>query len=497
MSKKSIGTIIVDEDHSPNPTQFSFVLTKPEDEFRMQKGMFIVVPSEEGEVISVVNEVFKTNRYFSSPSAVRAYETSGKTLASIFPADRWEYIIAKAKPLGIITETGIQRLMYPVSPGETVYSPDKQTLTKFLGLQSAKGLNIGVIGQHELEVRLNLTRFLQKHAAILAISGAGKSYTVSVVIEELLLRQKEEGRVAIVLFDVHGEYKGMAADKSPFASSIEVFPAALIEFATNSLSGRQFAIYQPQMSSVQTRELSKITSKLYKEKTKQGITYTIEDILKELEKDDQINARSKEALIGWLYSLKGTRLFGQIENPNLEKILKPGKLIIFDLSEFTSLKLKQMIVSYILFRIFNLRKKQLVPPTTIILEEAHQFASESKLEMAIARPIIETIAREGRKFFTSLILVSQRPVKLSTTALSQCNTHIIMKILNPYDLDYIGKSSEGIDRATLGSITSLGVGEAVIVGNAVNHPISVKIRRRKTTTMETKNLEESAKSFDK
>ncbi|MCK4897085.1 MAG: ATP-binding protein, partial [Candidatus Heimdallarchaeota archaeon] len=350
------------------------------------------------------------------------------------------YIIAKAKPLGIITETGIQRLMYPVSPGETVYSPDKQTLTRFLGLQSTKGLNLGVIGQHELEVRLNLTRFLQKHAAILAISGAGKSYTVSVVIEELLLRKKEEGRVAIVLFDVHGEYTGMADDKSTFASSIEVFPAALIEFATNSLSGRQFAIYQPQMSSVQTRELSKITSKLYKEKTKQGITYTIEDILKELEKDDQINPRSKEALIGWLYSLNGTRLFGQIENPNLEEILKPGKLIIFDLSEFTSLKLKQMIVSYILFRIFNLRKKQLVPPTTIILEEAHQFASESKLEMAIARPIIETIAREGRKFFTSLILVSQRPVKLSTTALSQCNTHIIMKILNPYDLDYIGKS---------------------------------------------------------
>ncbi|MBY9000219.1 MAG: ATP-binding protein [Candidatus Heimdallarchaeota archaeon] len=497
MARKNIGTIIVDEDHSPNPSQFSFVLTKTEDEFRLQKGMFIAVPSEEGNVIAAVTELFKTNRYFSSPSAVRAYETSGKTLASIFPADRWEYIIAKAKPLGIMTEIGIQRLLYPVSPGETVFTPDKETLTKFLGLELTNGLNIGMIGQHELEVRLNLTKLLQKHAAILAISGAGKSYTVSVVIEELLSRKKEDGRVAVVLFDVHGEYKGMAHDSSPFASSIEVFPAALIEFATNSLSGRQFAIYEPLMSSVQTRELSKITSKLYKEKTKQGLTYTIQDILKEVENDDQINPRSKEALIGWLYSLNGTRLFGQIENPNIEKILKPGKLTIFDLSEFTSLKLKQMIVSYILFRIFDLRKKQKVPPTTIILEEAHQFASESKLEMAIARPIIETIAREGRKFFTSLILVSQRPVKLSTTALSQCNTHIIMKILNPYDLDFIGKSSEGIDRATLGSITTLGIGEAVIVGNAVNHPISVQIRKRKTTTMETKNLEESAKSFEK
>ncbi|MHA1259568.1 MAG: hypothetical protein ACTSRO_08005 [Candidatus Heimdallarchaeaceae archaeon] len=112
MTRKNIGTIIVDEDNTPNPTEFSFVLTKTEEEFRLQKGMYIIVPSEEGEVMAVVTNVYKTNRYFSSPSAVRAYETSGKTLASIFPADRWEHIIAKAKTLGIISEIGIQRLLY-------------------------------------------------------------------------------------------------------------------------------------------------------------------------------------------------------------------------------------------------------------------------------------------------------------------------------------------------------------------------------------------------
>jgi len=121
---------------------------------------------------------------------------------------------------------------------------------------------------------------------------------------------------------------------------------------------------------------------------------------------------------------------------------------------------------------------------------------EARLDRAISKSIIETIAREGRKFFTSIVLVSQRPVKLSTTALSQCNTHVIMRILNPYDLDYIGRSSEGIDRSTMNSITSLGVGEAIIVGNAVNHPIFVRVRKRKTTTMETESLEESAKNFE-
>jgi len=497
MSKVSIGTIIVDEDNTPNPSEFNFVLTKTEDEFRLQKGMYVVVPTEEGQVIGSISELYKTNRYFSSPSAVRAYETSGKTLASIFPADRWEHIIAKTKTLGIITEIGIQRLLFPVSPGETVYVPDKDTLIDFLGLEKTNGLHIGKIDQHDLEVNLNLTRLLQKHAAILAISGAGKSYTVSVLLEELLSRKSEQGRVGIVLFDVHGEYVGFGDEKSPFYKDVNIFPGALVQFATPAISARQFAIYEPQITPAQSRELFRINGKFYKERIKQGQSYVIADIIAELEKDEQINQRSKEALIGWLYNLESTKLFGAAENPPLQEIIQPGKVTIFDLSDFTSIKLKQMIVCYILYRIFDMRKKNEIPPTTVILEEAHQFTPEARQELAISKSIVETIAREGRKFFTSLVLVSQRPVKLSTTALSQCNTHIIMKLLNPYDLDFVGRSSEGIDRSTLNSITSLGVGEAIIVGNAVNHPIFIKVRTRKIKTLETKSLEESAKSYEK
>ena len=381
MSKKNIGTVIVDEDNSPNPEQFSFVLTKTEEEFQLQKGMYVVVPTEDGEVLASVSELYKTNRYFSSPSAVRAYQTSGKTLASIFPADRWEYIIAKAKPLGIITEIGIQRLLFPVSPGENVSIPDNDTLIEFLGLEKDNGLNIGMIEQHDLTVKLNLTRFLQKHAAILAISGAGKSYTVSVLLEELLSRKAEQGRVAIVLFDVHGEYKGFGDDKSPFRKYVNVFPGGLVQFATSSMSARQFAIYEPQITTAQIRDLSKVLSKFYHEKIKQGERYIISDIIEELENNEKMNPRSKEALIGWLYTLDGTRLFGAAENPDLKSILKPGKITIFDLSDFTSIKLKQMMVSYILFRIFDMRKKKEVPPTTVILEESHQFCLSEDTEI--------------------------------------------------------------------------------------------------------------------
>ena len=100
------------------------------------------------------------------------------------------------------------------------------------------------------------------------------------------------------------------------------------------------------------------------------------------------------------------------------------------------------------------------------------------------KSIIQKIAREGRKFHASLCLISQRPIQLSTTALSQCNTHIILRVTNPYDLEHIGKSSEGLTRDVMDTISSLRVGEALIVGEAVNYPLFVRVRPRQSRPSE-------------
>ena len=104
---------------------------------------------------------------------------------------------------------------------------------------------------------------------------------------------------------------------------------------------------------------------------------------------------------------------------------------------------------------------------------------------------------EERKFGASLGLISQRPVQLSTTALSQASTHIIMKVTNPYDLEHIGESCEGIDRSMQNSITTLRVGEALVVGEAVNFPVFFKVRRRKSRkSSKGESIEVIAKRFE-
>ena len=487
----NIGTVITTYE-SPTPSIFHFVLIdqKSTSKIPIRKGQYCMLDSEEGRIIAQVVGLLKTNRYYSHPQSVREYERN-QSLSSIFPVDRWEYIMAEARSLGMYRDSGIfEGVSFPVSPGEKVYLADPQTLTEFLGLDE-KGLLIGHLMHHDIPVNLNMTRLLQKHVAILAMSGAGKSYFSSVLAEELLTRKPEQGRPFVIIVDVHGEYIHLADDEL-LKDKINVIRSPYVQIATPLLSSGLIAELQPNITPAQVRELNRIITSMKKAKR----PYTLADIINEIKEDTEIKTQTKDALAGWLFVLEDTNLFGYTENPDLTKIAALGKAMIIDLSETLSLVKKQLIVTYLARRLFYLRKDDLIPPFVMVLEEAHQFCPEARLAKAISRPVLETIAREGRKFYASLCLISQRPVRLSTTVLSQCNTHIIMKITNPHDLRHIAESSEGIDRSVLDEITSLNVGSALIVGSAVNRPIFVKVRKRMTKEPEFgMSLEEATRKF--
>jgi DNA helicase HerA-like ATPase len=495
-----LGTIIT-SNYPPSPTtsNFSFVITNNEP-IPVRKGQFVQVNTEDGLLLGMVQEILKTNRFYSHAEYVKEYERGGQPLTSIFPCDRWDMLIANAKPLGVFTNGTFDKVSFPPSPGEKVYIADDEVLINLLGLDVENGLNLGNLRFHDVPVSLNMTKLLQKHLAILAMSGSGKSYLASVIIEELLLRKPESGRIAVVIIDVHGEYSSLANKPDTnsnfdFSDKVTVVRSPFIQFATPLVSSRWFGTFQPEMSPIQIRELGRIISEM--RKAYHGKSYSLMELLSHIESDSKIPQRTKEALLGWLYALEDTKLFGAEEAPDLETLVKPGHAVILDLSETTSLKKKQLIVTYIASRLFGLRRRGKIPPFTMILEEAHQFCPQARHELAISQNIIEQLAREGRKFYASLCLISQRPVRLSTTVLSQANTHIILRISNPNDLDTIKASSEMITSDTVGMISSLPVGEALIVGSAVNYPIFVKIRKRYTKESAYEaNLEKAAKTYE-
>jgi len=500
MTEKSseIGTVISSLE-SPNPSSLDFVVNKG----KVHRGQFVEMDFAEGTIIALVNDVYKTNRYFERADSVKEFESNGSAMSEQFPIAEWEYLVAKTKPLGYFSGPWIKRMTFPPSPGTRVRIASKENLQRFLNFDEKAGLLLGEVDHHSLPVKLSMSSLLKKHLAILALSGGGKSYFVSVLLEELLERKKDFGRIATIVFDPHGEYGNFALppkDKEckDYSGKTKLVKAQDIRIGVPKLSVGVVAGIIPGLSAPQKRDLGRILSEL-KKQMKEGLgPFDLNDLRDSILRDEAIKENSKGPLLGWLDSLHELRLFGKTDNPSIPDLIKPGQLTVIDLSDTINLKRKQVIVSYFAQRIFNERRSKRVPPFLMVVEEAHQFAPQmAKTETAISRNIIRTIAREGRKFGASLCLVSQRPVQLDTTALSQCNTHIILRITNPYDLKHIEESSEGLDRKSADMINSLRVGEALIVGEATHFPLFFKVRKRKSSESKHEiSLEKAALDFE-
>jgi len=494
---EEIGTVISTME-GPSPSNIDFVINKG----KVHRGQFVEMDFGKGTLIALVNDVQKTNRYFERADSVKEFEKNGSAMSEQFPTAEWEYLVAKTRPLGCFENETIKRVTFPPSPGTRIRLASKENLERFLNFDE-NGLLLGEVDHHNLPVKLGMSSLLKKHLAILALSGGGKSYFVSVLLEELLDRPKEKGRIATIVLDPHGEYGNFAippTDKSKkdYSKKTRLVKASDIKIGVPKLSVGVVAGIIPGLSAPQKRDLGRILNEL-KKQMKDGMgPFDLNDLRDAIARDEAIKENSKGPLMGWLDLLRELRLFGKTDNPSIPDLIKPGQLTVVDLSDTINLKKKQVIVSYFAQKIFSERRAQKVPPFLMILEEAHQFVPQmAKSETAISRSIIRTIAREGRKFGASLCLVSQRPVQLDTTALSQCNTHIILRITNPYDLKHIGESSEGLDSKSIDMITSLRVGEALLVGEATHYPLFFKVRERKSAeSKHEKTLEKAGLEFE-
>lgn len=158
---------------------------------------------------------------------------------------------------------------------------------------------------------------------------------------------------------------------------------------------------------------------------------------------------------------------------------KQTQVVILDMNDMPDEAVE--VVSAVMARLVFERLRKAQPrnrlPVNFILEEAHRYIAERPSSYAIdANRIFERIAKEGRKFGVFLIVASQRPSELSTTVLSQCSNFVIHRIQNPEDLSHIRQMTPFISESVLKRLPTLPKQHALIFGNAVNIPITFKVR---------------------
>lgn len=115
-------------------------------------------------------------------------------------------------------------------------------------------------------------------------------------------------------------------------------------------------------------------------------------------------------------------------------------------------------------------------PFMIVCEEAHNYIPKTGgAEYNASKKSIERIAKEGRKYGLSLMVVSQRPSEVSETIFSQCNNFVVLRLTNFNDQNCVKRLLPDNNVSLVDNLPSLAAGEALIVGDASTIPAIVKM----------------------
>lgn len=387
----------------------------------------------------------------------------------------------------------IQTPRVPFRAGVPVYRADDRLVITVLGLEGAadEGAFLGHIKGSRIPVTVHMDTLAQKHVSVLAKTGAGKSYTVGVLLEELL-----KANVPLVILDPHGEYgslrnpnidEGEVAQMAKFGVKPKSFAKQVKEYALDTTLNPEAQRLVLQGMNLEGREIvemlgSKLTGgqvgvlyQAIKEVKEFLPAYTLRDIIDGVARN---KASSKWNVLNALEVLESTKIF-DIRGTPVKELVNPGQCTIINLKGITP-DVQEIVVTRIASMLWEARKRNEVPAHILVVEEAHNFCPERNVGNAVSGAMLRTVASEGRKFGLGLMIVSQRPAKVDKNVLSQCNTQVVLKVTNPNDLKAIVQSVEGISMEVADEVQRLPVGVALVAGGGLTQPVFVDVRPRLT-----------------
>lgn len=395
-------------------------------------------------------------------------------------------------------QTNLRPLNYPVSPGAEVLLPPPEAIKTILtGDEDAPRIRLGtLIGRPNVEVRIKTNAIVARHMAILAMTGGGKTVAARRIIRELL-------RIGypLLILDPHGDYLGLYTKRNLFPDrTVRLFyPHLVVKQQNRDLVGYLVSRMTQGFSDAQRDKYDEALEKVLIE-GQINITDFIELLIQKL--DDVVKPAHGGTIPAVRRGLRIVRSYIEAMEKSNERLrrqaslkefpfapmpdpltdpagfVRPGQASILYLGGYDHIT-QSTIVAIVLKQLFEHRASMsnVIPPFFSVVEEAHNFIP-SHGEGQADTPSVEVIRKvitEGRKFGTGLLLVSQRPSRLDETTLSQCNTFLIFRLVNPRDQSFVEKVMENLSKDDSRLLPGFGPGQGIISGQAVRFPLIIQV----------------------
>lgn len=398
----------------------------------------------------------------------------------------------------------------PPQSGRPIYLADDALLAQVLSKRQPGAVGSAHIGDlltrepGAVPIIIDVKELVSTHLAIIASTGAGKSYLAGVLIEELM---RPYNRAAVVIIDPHGEY-GTLEDLpnhpafvtqnggAPYRAETRIYRHDQVKVRLSSLELSDLRYLLPDMTEKQHYLLGRGWKALRDKKRGQPWSATeLIQCIRESASGGGENERDDSGSVGALEWKIEQRLldnevtFSPSQHLDLKEICQPGRCTVLQINEIDE-RDQQVIVATVLRRLYQARmetdrgkvhegdEKYLPYPVFVLLEEAHHFAPAGG--EAVSTRVLKVALAEGRKFGMGVGLISQRPGKLDPDVLSQCQTQCIMRIVNEIDQKTIATSVESVGHELLRNLPALSKGQVIVAGSAVNTPVLCRVRTRVT-----------------
>ena len=426
-------------------------------------------------------------------------------------------------PVGEIQDNGnfVRGVLHYPTPGAKVYAVGLNELNTIFSKFRDYNFFIGQLSSHKkYHLSLDPRALFGRHFAIVGQSGSGKSWAVTSLIQNAV---KAMPKSHIILLDLHGEYcwkdrdgvlqSAFHDERVNYIDALEMeMPYWLMTYAElidlfidrrESGASMQMTFMREIIQQLKRKEAKRIGLPAVSVDT--PIYFSLAEMymqFKSANEEKKDFGKIQGALFGQFDEFL-IRMQSRFNDVRYDFLLKPkihnnSESMADLLREFIGLGIKKGNITVVNlsavptdvrpavcaqvgrlayeFNYWNPQRREF--PITLICEEAHAYIPREKGgQFDGSKRMMERIAKEGRKYGVSIGVVSQRPTELSETMLSQCSSFICLRTTNPDDQAYIKGLVPEAEGDLTDILTSLGRGEALVLGEATPLPTRVQIYR--------------------
>ena len=393
------------------------------------------------------------------------------------------------------------------------------------------GLKIGILKGFNLDLIIDIYNIYRYHTGVFGFTGSGKSNLVSLLIRKLLSRYPD---IKVIIFDIAGEYTVHLLDlmrtiggcvysiedipKDRFVET-QVIPETILDVVDEDevreeINKAPFSYVSIEPTDIRVRDLRGIL----KEASARGVAakdlaLKALNMIKKCPDDLSLssltdNESYKEIYNNLVFLLKQlqSRLHEKstakrdidyilsyltteheeseytLSIPDLaEMIVKDTNIQSISIFYTPDPIYARMAASNLITSIFSIKKRWgLGNKILMVFDEAQEFIPDrTRTEdyTLFSNLAVETVLRQGRKYFIGGIIATQRLAHLNTNALQQLHSYFVSTLPRTYDRNVVSDAFS-ISRSVVDKTTELDVGEWIFVSYKAtklkNVPVEIK-----------------------